>query len=130
MLEVAQSSILKQTLTTEEIAARVVSKNWKEIMAKLSEKDQDRVYNDLVRTLDITLSKERENCDAFIEISKNDIGVVGYYLELLDKIKMMSCEALVCDSKKKRDILLLEMSKILGANVIEEGLPVKAKIAE
>ena len=52
------------------------------------------------------------------------MGIVGYYLYLLDKVKFMLSEAFIENSKHKRDAMLVDMMKILGTNVVEESIPV------
>jgi ribonucleotide reductase beta subunit family protein with ferritin-like domain len=124
------AGVIKQNITPEEMAIKLITKNWKNILEKLDEKDQERIQQDLVNILYSAIDLERATTDKFIELTANDVGVVGYYLYLLDKVKYMATEAFVENSKKKRDLLLVEMSKILGANVVEETIPVPYKIKE
>lgn len=124
------SAVIKQAATPEELAVKLITRNWKDIFAKLDEKEQERIQQDLVNTLYRAVQTERDTTDKFIEITENEVGVVSYYLYLLDKVKYMATEAFIENSKKKRDILLVEMSKILGANVVEEKIPVPVKIKE
>ncbi len=124
------AGVIKQKITPEEMAIKLITKNWKPILDKLDEKDQERIQQDLVNVLYSAIELERATTDKFIELTANDVGVVGYYLYLLDKVKYMTTEAFVENSKKKRDLLLVEMAKILGANVVEETIPVPYKIKE
>lgn len=124
------SAVIKQTATPEEIAVKLVTRNWKDIFEKLDEKDQEKIQQDLVNTLHKAIQTERDTTDKFIELTEHEVGVVSYYLYLLDKVKYMATEAFVENSKKKRDLMLVEMAKILGANVVEESIPVPYKIKE
>ncbi len=124
------AGVIKQKITPEEMAIKLITKNWKNIFEKLDEKDQERIQEDLVNVLYSAIQLERDTTDKFIELTANDVGVVSYYLYLLDKVKYMTTEAFIENSKKKRDLLLVEMSKILGANVVEETIPVPYKIKE
>ena len=126
------STVIKTAITPEEIAIKVITKNWQSLFEKYSieEEDQEKMYKDLIKSLYASIELERNNTDKFIEITENEIGIVSYYLYLLDKVKYMATEAFIENSKKKRDILLVEMAKILGANVVEESIPVKYKVKE
>lgn len=126
------SSVIKTKITPEEIAIKLIRKNWQPIFNanNVEEKDQEKIQNDLVKAIYSAIQLERDTTDKFIEITENEVGVVGYYLYLLDKVKYMATEAFIENSKKKRDILLVEMAKILGANVVEETLPVAYKVKE
>lgn len=124
------AGIIKQKITPEELAIKLITKNWQPILEKLDEKDRERIHQDLVNTIRSAINLERATTDKFIELTENDVGVVSYYLYLLDKVKYMATEAFIENSKKKRDLMLVEMSKILGANVVESKIPVPYKIKE
>ena len=124
------TGIIKQKITPEELAIKLITKNWQPILDKLDEKDQEQIHHDLVNVLHSAINLERATTDKFIELTANEVGVVSYYLYLLDKVKYMATEAFIENSKKKRDLLLVEMSKILGANVVESKIPVPCKIKE
>jgi hypothetical protein len=124
------SAVITQAATPEEIAVKLITRNWKEIFEKLDERDQEKIQQDLVATINKAIKIERATTDKFIELTEHEVGIVSYYLYLLDKVKYMATEAFVENSKKKRDILLVEMAKILGANVVEESIPVPYKIKE
>jgi hypothetical protein len=124
------STVVRQRITPEEIALKLVTKNWQPILSKLEEKEQEKIQKDLINALKSAIQLERDTTDKFIELTENEVGVISYYIYLLDKIKYMATEAFIENSKKKRDLLLVEMSKILGANVVEETIPVPYKLKE
>jgi hypothetical protein len=122
------SSVIRQKITPEEMAVKLVRKN--KILASLDEEDQESVQIDLIKTIRDALQIERDTTDKFIELAVNEVGVIAYYIYLLDKVKYMATEAFIENSKKKRDLLLVDMAKILGANVVESTIPVPYKIKE
>lgn len=124
------NSFVKQKITPEELSVRIITKNWKNILSKLDEKEQDKIQTDLTNVIHSAIQLERCSTDKFIELTQHEVGVVSYYISLLDRIKFMAADAFLENSKKKRDMLLIEMSKILGANVVEETIPVPYKIKE
>lgn len=124
------SAVITQTATPEEIAVKLITRNWKDIFEKLDERDQEKIQQDLVNALHKAVQTERDTTDKFIELTEHEVGVVSYYLYLLDKVKYMATEAFIENSKKKRDLKLVEIAKILGANVVEESIPVPYKIKE
>jgi len=124
------SAVISTKTTPEEMVVKLITKNWKPILEKLDESDQEKIQNDLLKTIQNAIQLERDTTEKFIELTENEVGVVSYYLYLLDKVKYMTTEAFIENSKKKRDLLLVEMAKILGANVVEETIPVPYKIKE
>lgn len=95
---------------------------------KLSPEDKAQLVKGIVRELQDSIMEDRENNDKFIELSEHENGVLNYYLGILDRLKWSVSDAIMENSLKKRDILLLEMAKIVGANVVEEEIPYKTKL--
>ncbi len=122
------SAVIRQKITPEEIAIKLVRKN--KVLANLDEEDQESVQIDLIKTIRDAIQLERDTTDKFIELAVNEVGVIAYYIYLLDKVKYMATEAFVENSKKKRDLMLVDMAKILGANVVESTIPVPYKVKE
>ena len=95
---------------------------------KLSPEDKAQLVKGIVSELQDSIMEDRENNDKFIELSEHENGVLNYYLGILDRLKWSVSDAIMENSLKKRDILLLEMAKIVGANVVEEEIPYKTKL--
>lgn len=120
------SAVVRQKITPEEIAIKLVRKN--KVLANLEEEDKESVQIDLIKTIRDAIQLERDTTEKFIELAVNEVGVIAYYIYLLDKVKFMATEAFIENSKKKRDLLLVDMAKILGANVVESTIPVPYKV--
>ncbi len=95
---------------------------------KLSPEDKAQLVKGIVSELRDSIMEDRENNDKFIELSEHENGVLNYYLGILDRLKWSVSDAIMENSLKKRDIILLEMAKIVGANVVEEEIPYKTKL--
>ena len=95
---------------------------------KLSPEDKAQLVKGIVSELQDSIMEDRENNDKFIELSEHENGVLNYYLGILDRLKWSVNDAIMENSLKKRDIILLEMAKIVGANVVEEEIPYKTKL--
>lgn len=122
------SAIVRQKITPEEMALKLVRKN--KILSSLDADEKESIQIDLIKTITEALQIERDTTDKFIELAVNEVGVIAYYIYLLDKVKYMATEAFIENSKKKRDLLLVDMAKILGANVVESTIPVPYKVKE
>jgi hypothetical protein len=123
------SKIVKNQITPEEIAVKMMTKNWSKIFNKykMTEEEQEKIHRELVKAMKSSIQLERDTTDKFIEITESELGIVGYYLYLIDKVKLMLSEAFIENSKHKRDAMLVDMMKILGTNVVEETIPVPYK---
>jgi hypothetical protein len=95
---------------------------------KLSQEDKAELVKGIVSELQDSIMEDRENNDKFIALSEHENGVLNYYLGILDRLKWSVSDAIMENSLKKRDIILLEMAKIVGANVVEEEIPYKTKV--
>ena len=122
------SAVIRQKITPEEMAVKLVRKN--KVLSNLDADDRESVQIDLIKTIREALQLERDTTDKFIELAVNEVGVIAYYIYLLDKVKYMATEAFIENSKKKRDLMLVDMAKILGANVVESTIPVPYKVKE
>lgn len=122
------SAVIRQKITPEEMALKLIRKN--EVLSNLDADEQESIQIDLIKTIKDAIQIERDTTDKFIELAGNEVGIVAYYIYLLDKVKYMATEAFIENSKKKRDLMLVDMAKILGANVVESTIPVPYKIKE
>jgi len=95
---------------------------------KLSPEDKAQLVKGIVNELQDSINEDRENNDKFIELSEHENGLLNYYLGILDRLKWSVSDVIMENSLKKRDIILLEMAKIVGANVVEEEIPYKVKL--
>lgn len=95
---------------------------------KLSPEDKAQLVKGIISVIQDSIMEDRENNDKFITLSEHENGVLNYYLGILDKLKWLVSDAIMENSLKKRDTILLEMAKIVGANVVEEEIPYKTKL--
>lgn len=95
---------------------------------KLSPEDKAQLVKGIISEIQDSIMEDRENNDKFIALSEHENGVLNYYLGILDKLKWSVSDAIMENSLKKRDTILLEMAKIVGANVVEEEIPYKTKL--
>jgi len=111
--------------------ALAAAKRWeKKIDLHLTPTEKAELVKSISQELQDCIMEERDNTDKFIELSKTENGVLDYYLGMLDKFKYMIGTVIVENSRKKRDELLFEMAKVIGANVVEEQIPYKVKLKE
>ncbi len=122
--------LIKNTKLPSERALTAI-KTWeKEIRLTLTPKEKAELSKVITEQLQDAIMEDRDNNDKFINLSEHENGVLDYYLGLLDKMKYMVGEVILENSRKKRDALLIEMAKILGANVVEDEVPHKIKLKE
>lgn len=97
---------------------------------QLEPEERANLAKSIIYELQESINEEKENNDKFVKLSEHENGVLNYYLEMIDTIKYMLGDAIFENSLKKRDVILLEMAKILGANVVEEQIPHKTKVKQ
>jgi len=122
--------LIKNTKLPSE-RALAAAKRWeKKLDLHLTPEEKAELVKSISQELQDCIMEERDNTDKFIELSQTENGVLDYYLGMLDKFKYMIGNVIVENSRKKRDELLFEMAKIIGANVVEEQIPHKVKLKE
>jgi hypothetical protein len=122
--------LIKNTKLPSERALAAI-KTWeKETSLTLTPKEKAELSKIIIEQLQDAIMEDRYNNDKFIELSTHENGVLDYYLGLLDKMKYMVGEIILENSRKKRDALLIETAKILGANVVAEEIPHNIKLKQ
>lgn len=120
--------LIKNTMLPTERALSVIKRWEKKRGTRLTPEERVDLSKSIIQELQDAIEEERMNNDKFVELSTHENGVLNYYLEMLDRFKYMLGDVIFENSLKKRDILLLEMAKIIGANVVEEEVPYKTKL--
>ncbi len=120
--------LIKNTMLPTERALSVIKRWEKKRGTRLTPEERADLSKSIIQELQDAIDEERTNNDKFVELSTHENGVLNYYLGLLDQFKYMLGDVIFENSLKKRDILLLEMAKIIGANVVEEEVPYKTKL--
>jgi hypothetical protein len=107
------------------------AKNWeKKSGIQLTMGEKISLINTITDELQDSIMEDRDNADKFIALSEKENGILEYYLGILEKMKYMVGDVIMENSRKKRDSLLLEMARIVGANVVEEQIPYKSKLKQ
>ena len=120
--------LIKNTMLPTERALSVIKRWEKKRGTRLTPEERADLSRSIIQELQDAIEEERMNNDKFVELSTHENGVLNYYLQMLDQFKYMLGDVIFENSLKKRDILLLEMAKIIGANVVEEEVPYKTKL--
>jgi hypothetical protein len=106
-----------------------VTKTWeKKSGIQLTMGEKISLINTITDELQDCIMEDRDNTDKFVMLSEKENGILEYYLGVLEKMKYMVGDVIMENSRKKRDALLLEMAKVVGANVVEEQIPYKSKL--
>jgi hypothetical protein len=122
--------IIKNTKLPNERAMSVARRWEKKRNLRLTPEEKEDLIKAIKNELQDAIIEERTNNDKFIALSEHENGVLNYYLAMIDQVKYMVGDIIMENSRKKRDLLLLEMAKIMGANVVEEEVPYKTKLKE
>ena len=122
--------LIKNTKLPAERALSAAKRWEKKLDLHLTPEEKAELVKAISQELQDSIMEERDNNDKFIELSQTENGVLDYYLGMLDKFKYMIGSVIVENSRKKRDELLFEMAKVIGANVVEEQIPYKVKLKE
>jgi hypothetical protein len=122
--------LIKNTKLPDERALSAAKRWEKKLDLHLTPEEKAELVKAISQELQDSIMEERANNDKFIELSQTENGVLDYYLGMLDKFKYMIGSVIVENSRKKRDELLFEMAKVIGANVVEEQIPYKVKLKE
>lgn len=121
---------IKNTMLPQERSIKAVKRWEKKLDIKLTVEEKEELIKSIVYELQSAIMEDRDNNDKFIELSKREDGILTYYLSMLDKLKYGIGDIILENSRKIRDQKLLEMAKIVGANVVEEEIPYKTKIKD
>jgi hypothetical protein len=122
--------LIKNTKLPSERALGALKRWEKKKNIKLNPDERADLARSIVQELQDAIEEERLNTDKFVALSEHENGVLNYYLEMLDQFKYMIGDVIMENSLKKRDALLLEMARVIGANVVEEQIPHKTKLKE
>lgn len=122
--------LIKNTKLPSERAIGALKRWEKKKNIKLNPDERAELAKCIVQELQDAITEERENNSKLVELSEHENGVLNYYLEMLDQMKYMLGDVIMENSLKKRDVLLLEMAKVIGANVVEEQIPYKTKLKQ
>ena len=122
--------LIKNSMLPSERALSAIKRWEKKLDLHLTSEEKVELVKSIIQELQGSIQEERDNTDKFIALSENENGVLEYYLDMLDKMKYMVGSVIVENSRKKRDETLIEIAKIIGANVVEEQIPHKVRLKQ
>jgi hypothetical protein len=122
--------LIKNTKLPTERALSAIKRWEKKTELQLKPEEKAELSKNITQELQNCIMEDRDNNDKFITLSAHENGVLDYYLSMLDKMKYMIGDIILENSRKKRDMKLIEMAKVIGANVVEEQIPHKVKLKE
>jgi len=122
--------LIKNTKLPSERALSAIKRWEKKLDLHLGSEEKAELVKNISHEMQDCIMEERDNTDKFISLSENENSTLEYYLSMIDRLKYMIGGAIIENSRKKRDDILIEMAKIIGANVVEEQIPHKVKLKQ